>query len=644
MDGTTPGPVRVKPWSALLSSMTTETGPLARMLPALLIVALLACMLVPLSTLLVDVLLSLSLSAAVLLLVASMTVRRSADFLGFPRLLLLTTLFRLALNVQTTRLILADRFAGEVIAAFSSLVVREELIVGVVMFGIITAVQFLVVTRGSERVAEVAARFALDGLPGHQAAIDADLRSGAISIREAERRRARLVERSNFYGAMDGAVRFVKGDAIAGISITVINILGGFVIGLRDKMPVREIVDTYGKLAIGDGLMAQIPAVLVSLAAGVLVARVDREGRPESRTSSPWFEPSAVFVPVLLLSALAFVPGMPRAAFIVTALGLLCAGLWIAYQRARERSGADPRGAGPRVHVLFMGSAPVPSDARDRLATVHHMCQQALNIPLPPFETARAPSRELASAGVQVLFEQRILADYPELDTADEDELWNAIYRAVANNACAFIDLHDVERWVEDVARERSAIARRALEIVQLEDLLELVHGFLRDRLPVPPMEALLSTVVEQRLFRDERARPRWLGLARAHLVAYWLRPALAQYTSQRRAGPTRWIRPLPDAEEELVASVVRGEGGVRLGLTTRERAAWRVALLGEAPADSKHAANVIVVTRSVEAREAFALLLRDARRALVLCLPELVNADISMPEHVRWVAAPEEL
>ena len=166
--------------------MTTETGPLARMLPALLIVALLACMLVPLSTLLVDVLLSLSLSAAVLLLVASMTVRRSADFLGFPRLLLLTTLFRLALNVQTTRLILADRFAGEVIAAFSSLVVREELIVGVVMFGIITAVQFLVVTRGSERVAEVAARFALDGLPGHQAAIDADLRSGAIASLASE--------------------------------------------------------------------------------------------------------------------------------------------------------------------------------------------------------------------------------------------------------------------------------------------------------------------------------------------------------------------------------------------------------------------------------------------------------------------------
>jgi type III secretory pathway component EscV len=182
-----------------------------RLLPAVWVCVMLACMLVPLPTAAVDLLLSLSLAGAVVLLVASLAVRRSVELLGFPGLLLLLTLSRLALNVATTRLILSQADAGRVIDAFAGLVVRGDLVVGAVMFAVITAVQYLVIARGSERVAEVAARFALDGLPGEQAAIDADLGAGAISGEEAARRRAALLERSNFYGAMDGAARFVKG-------------------------------------------------------------------------------------------------------------------------------------------------------------------------------------------------------------------------------------------------------------------------------------------------------------------------------------------------------------------------------------------------------------------------------------------------
>ncbi|MCA9636639.1 MAG: FHIPEP family type III secretion protein, partial [Myxococcales bacterium] len=192
--------------AAARTTLRRLLGPLPRYLPALAVIAVLACMLVPLATPLVDLLLSLSLALAILLLVACLGVRRSADFLAFPSLLLLATLTRLALNVQTTRLILSEANAGQVIDAFARLVVRGEMIVGVVIFALITAVQYLVIARGAERVAEVAARFALDGLPGQQAAIDGDLRSGAISAGEAAKRRAALVERSRFYGAMDGAV------------------------------------------------------------------------------------------------------------------------------------------------------------------------------------------------------------------------------------------------------------------------------------------------------------------------------------------------------------------------------------------------------------------------------------------------------
>ncbi len=617
-----------------VSALTSSLGALPRLLPAALIIALLACVLVPLPTLVVDVLLSLSLSGAVLLLVGSLTVRRSAEFLSFPSLLLLTTLYRLALNIQTTRLILADADAGEVIDSFASLVVRDELIVGAVMFGIITAVQFLVITRGSERVAEVAARFALDGLPGHQAAIDADRRSGAISVREAERRRARLVEHTSFYGAMDGAVRFVKGDAVAGLSITTINILGGLLIGWKHGMPLQEILETYGRLAIGDGLLAQIPAVLVSLAAGVLVARVDRQGHPEElQTPSPWFEPGAVLVPVALLVALALVPGMPQAAFAVTAIGLLCVGGWIAYQQREPGSLEAAAASESGRQVLVMLPSKHDRSMRKRLETAHSACERLLNVSLPPLKLTH-----VAAPGVQICFEQRILADRPDIDPADLDSVSVVTHRALVDSAGALIDLQDVEGWVEEVARVRPAIARRGLEIIQLDDLLALVRGFLRDRVGVPPMGALLSMIVEQRLFRDENARSRWLELARVHLASYWLRPALAQLT---KAGAPRWLRPLPDAEEELCAAIVRGAGGVRLGLSAAERSEWCAALFNDK--DGQRVDNVVVLTRSMEAREAFALLLRDERHALVLKVAELGRAGLDEPRDVRWVAAPVE-
>ena len=373
---------------ALLRRATTGWQ---RLLPAAWVCVMLACLLVPLPTAAVDLLLSMSLAAALLLLVASLAVRQRAELLAFPSLLLLVTLSRLALNVATTRLILSQADAGKVIDAFAGLVVRGDIVVGAVMFAVITAVQFLVIARGSERVAEVAARFALDGLPGQQAAIDADLKAGAISAEEAARRRSALLLRSDFHGAMDGAVRFVRGDAIAGLAITIINLAGGVAVGtIRHGMEIGASLELYGRLTVGDGLLAQIPALLVSLAAGVLVTRVD-EAAALRRRALAWLEPAMLAVPAALLTGLALVPGMPRLAFIATATGLVCAGLWLA-AREPEEAPEEPTAA---IELRVAGAGPETLRVlRPSLVALRRRCATALAIDLPAFVGRAAPAED----------------------------------------------------------------------------------------------------------------------------------------------------------------------------------------------------------------------------------------------------------
>ncbi|WAS95922.1 FHIPEP family type III secretion protein [Nannocystis punicea] len=346
------------------------------------VLAAIVCALLPLPRWLVDLLLTLSLAGSVTALVASVTARRSAELLGFPRLILLMTLTRMALNVTTTRLILRDADAGEVIAAFSTLVIQGDLLVGAVVFAIVTVVQFVVVARGGERIAEVAARFALDGLPGHQAAIEADLRAGAISAAEASRLRARLRERSNFYGAMDGAAKFIRGDAILGVALTSINVVGGVAVGLRDGLGLAASLELYGRLAIGDGLLAQVPALLVGLAGALLVARVDRE-EPATRRVA-WWSPGLLAAPAGLLAGLALAPGMPAAAFGTTAAGLAALAWWTRRSRGRP---------GRRIVVCLPGHDEKDMQALRRpLAELRRRCAGALGIEVPPIVPVAGPS------------------------------------------------------------------------------------------------------------------------------------------------------------------------------------------------------------------------------------------------------------
>jgi type III secretion protein V len=302
---------------------------------AVFVVAVVGMMILPLPTWLLDILLTLNIAVSVTLLMMALYVPEALRFSSFPTLLLVTTLFRLGLNVSSTRLILSQADAGEVIRAFGQFVTKGNLIVGAVVFLILTLIQFIVIAKGAERVAEVAARFTLDAMPGKQMSIDADLRAGAFDLEEARRRRALLQRESQLYGAMDGAMKFVKGDAIAGIVIIFVNIVGGLAVGvLQMGMSAGDAVDVYSLLTIGDGLVSQIPALIVSVAAGMIVTRVASED-PDSHLGKDigaqiFEQPKALAVTSGLLLVLAVLPGLPFVPFLLlggvsglTAFGLL---------------------------------------------------------------------------------------------------------------------------------------------------------------------------------------------------------------------------------------------------------------------------------------------------------------------------------
>ncbi len=281
-------------------------------------------LIIPLSPLVLDLLLAVNISLAVLILLLTMNVSRSLDFAIFPSLLLVMTLFRLALNVSSTRLILLDGNPGEIIKAFGSFVVGGNPIVGFIIFIILVVIQFVVITKGAERVAEVAARFTLDAMPGKQMSIDADLNAGLITDQQARERRRNIEREADFYGAMDGASKFVKGDAIAGIVITIINILGGLLIGIVQKnMDFSKALNVYTLFTVGDGLVSQIPALLISTAMGILVTRAASESNlGHDLTKQLFSQPKVLYIAAGLLVVLGLIPGLPTIPFLLIAASL----------------------------------------------------------------------------------------------------------------------------------------------------------------------------------------------------------------------------------------------------------------------------------------------------------------------------------
>ena len=325
---------------------------------ALGVVALLSVLVLPLPTFLLDVGLALSITASVLVLMVALFLNRPLDFTSFPTLLLLTTLLRLSLNVATTRLILSHGHegplaAGHVVAAFGGFLMGGDVVIGLILFSILLVVNFMVITKGSGRIAEVAARFSLDAMPGKQMAIDADLSAGLIDEKTARVRRRELEEESGFYGSMDGAAKFVRGDAIAGLIITFINILGGLAIGLlRHKMPFADAAATFTTLSAGDGLVAQIPALLVSTAAGIVVTKGGIEGTADvALVNQLGRGPKPLAMAAGAALVLGLLPGLPILPFLALA-GLAGGGAWIRHThplRSAETEAAAPAAGEPPI-------------------------------------------------------------------------------------------------------------------------------------------------------------------------------------------------------------------------------------------------------------------------------------------------------
>jgi flagellar biosynthesis protein FlhA len=368
-------------------------------------------MIIPLHPTLLDVLIVFNITCAVVILLVSMYNKEALDFSIFPSLLLVMTLYRLALNISSTRLILLQANAGQVIRQFGQFVVGGNPFVGFVIFLILVVIQFIVITRGAERVAEVAARFTLDAMPGKQMSIDADLNAGLITEEEARQRRNKIQREADFYGAMDGASKFVKGDAIAGVIITVINILGGMAVGmLQRKMGgIGEVAQTYTLLTVGDGLVTQIPALLLSTATGIIVTRAASDySLGKDLTRQVFSEPKLLAITAGVLVFLGLVPGLPKLPFLFLGVSLA----FLAYTQNRSRQvtrQAESRQAVQKeqeedkkldtvyalLHVdpveLELGYGLIPlvdekqgGDLLDRVVMIRRQCALELGIVIPP--------------------------------------------------------------------------------------------------------------------------------------------------------------------------------------------------------------------------------------------------------------------
>jgi len=500
---------------------------------AAVVIVVVALLVVPLPTPLLDVLLAANLSAAVAILLVVLYVPDALGIATFPTLLLLTTLLRLALNVSSSRLILLQADAGEVIRAFGQFVVRGNYVVGAVIFLILTVVQFVVIAKGGERVAEVGARFILDAMPGKQMAIDAELRSGSIDGNEARRRRRQLARESQFYGAMDGAMKFVKGDVIASLLITAINLLGGVAIGVFQRgMTADAALRRYGLLTIGDGLVTQIPALVLATGAGILVTRVASEepDRPLGSELSAQLlgTPRALLVAAVFIALLAAVPGLPSLPFLVIA-----ASLFLVSRSRMERMDIErvDRSATPApqaqpafalrkapsfVPVVAPWAVEISSDLEPLVddllrgqeverpgigGAIHQLRERLFDelgvpLPLPRLRLVDGmPERHI----VLMLFEVPALvialpADLPPGDAASF--VADRVFEILLVRAADFLGLHETQLLLDQLEQVAPAVVRQVVpKPVPLPLLADILRRLVEEQSSVRDLRAVLEAL-----------------------------------------------------------------------------------------------------------------------------------------------------
>ncbi|MFC1641434.1 FHIPEP family type III secretion protein [Myxococcota bacterium] len=597
---------------ALRSRVPPERKGSADAVLAALVIAVVGLMVVPLPTWLLDILLAANLAFSVTLLLLALYVSDALKIAAFPTLLLVTTLMRLALNVSSTRLILLQGFAGEVIQAFGQFVVRGNYVVGGVIFLVLALIQFIVIAKGSERVAEVGARFTLDAMPGKQMAIDAELRSGAIDGEEARRRRRTLARESQFYGAMDGAMKFVKGDVIASFLITAINLLAGLAVGVGQKdMAAGDALKRYGLLTIGDGLVTQIPALVISTAAGVLVTRVASEEADtplgEELAAQIFGAPRALRMASLFVLLLAVVPGLPSLPF------LTISGLLFAATRARSRPlrreevhpGSDPvrggtaAGAAPRfVPFVIPWSLAVSPDLEPLLEdetrggrlkrvgirsvgqAIQAMVFRQLGVPLP---ACRIDVDEQVAARHVVLSIYEVPAKAMVLSptTADEavaEQLVSELLEILTHRATDFVGISETQSLLDQLEQIAPATVRQVVpKPVSVALLTDILRRLVEEGVTIRDLRGILESLAVvantdkdplnlTEFVRSQMRRSLTYRLTQGHneLLVILLDPTLEEAIrgaiSRTTAGS--FLTLAPAAGRDIVAAVQRAMAG----------------------------------------------------------------------------------
>ena len=538
---------------------------------AALLVAMVGMMVVPLPTWLLDLLLASNLAVSVSILLVTTYVTGALQVASFPTLLLITTLVRLALNVSSTRLILLRADAGQVIHAFGSFVVSGNYVVGAVVFLILALIQYIVVAKGSERIAEVGARFALDAMPGKQMAIDAELRAGSIDHHEAQQRRRTLSRESQFYGAMDGAMKFVKGDVIASFVITVINIGAGLAIGVGQRgMPFASALQRYALLTIGDGLVSQIPSLILATSAGILVTRVsgDDTGKAlgQELSSQLLGVPKALRVAGIFVLGLAFVPGLPTLPFLVIG-GLLVLVSWPASERAEPgwsalgaagvaRPSRLPApwslSAGEALYQRLSSGGQLGSSAEPGLAAAAEAARerlfQELGVIVPPCRLLRGSlpaGAALLSIG-EVPAKTLTVPEDMEASAAAQF-LSQALAEVLIARAPDFMGLQPAQLLLEELQRVAPASVQQVVpKLVSLATLSEILRRLVEEGVSVRDLASILEALAQVAHVEKD-------PLVLTEHVRSWLRRAIT-YEVTRGSG---LLEPL--TLDESIEEVIRG-------------------------------------------------------------------------------------
>ncbi|MFN3493033.1 MAG: FHIPEP family type III secretion protein [Hydrogenophaga sp.] len=503
------------------------------------IVAVLSLMVFPLPPLAIDALLAINMAVSVLLLSVTIYMPNAVALTSFPSLLLFTTLFRLGLNVASTKSILMHANAGDIILAFGELVVGGNLAVGIVVFLVITIVQFIVIAKGSERVAEVGARFTLDAMPGKQMSIDADLRAGYITGDEARARRAALAMESQLHGGMDGAMKFVKGDAIAGLIITGINLVAGIAVGIMyHQMEAGEAANLFAILSIGDAMVGQIPSLLICVAAGVLITRVNDEHAPKPKSLGQEImaqlgsNHKALFTAALMLLGFAAVPGFPWMVFLVLALSLGGAGIFLLKLGAvgrdadvlkalmREGARGEAHGIGSQATAMACPLALVMSEdlgkSVDRIGLNEAFederakLQDELGLPFPGIRLWTQP--DMGESSYRVLIHDVPMAggkveagkakgprsedkEGQEHQSGEQCMAAHAV-RLLRDNAHQFLGIQEVQWVLERVGKDYPGLVAEVQKVLPLQRISEVLKRLLEEHVSIRNLRAIFESLV----------------------------------------------------------------------------------------------------------------------------------------------------